>query len=111
MITVKYGQDSKGIWMKIDGHASKAPKGQDLVCAAASALTMTLAQALDDRQDCIFGEPECSMEPGHAVFDVSPNVAGWDRIYHVFDTIFGGFRILAKMEPDFVKIVRAVGRE
>ena len=111
MITVKYGQDSNGIWMKIDGHAGKAPRGKDLVCAAASALTMTLDQALEDRQDLIFEDYEHMVQPGSAYFAVTPTVAGWDIIYHVFDTIFGGFRVLCACEPKFVQIFRAEGRE
>lgn len=111
MITVKYGQDAKGIWMKIDGHAGKAPRGKDLVCAAASALTLALDQALAERQDLIFQEYEHLVQPGFAYFAVCPTAAGWDILYHIFDTIFAGFRVLRACEPKFVQIFRAEGRE
>lgn len=34
-------------WISVSGHAGYAPVGQDIVCAAVSALTLTLIQGLE----------------------------------------------------------------
>lgn len=47
----------------VEGHAGFAPTGQDIVCAAVSALVQTLALSLDRLAP---GETVCSMEPGSA---------------------------------------------
>lgn len=47
----------------VEGHAGHGPPGQDIVCAAVSALVQTLALSLDRLAP---GETVCSMEPGSA---------------------------------------------
>lgn len=44
MITVKMCQNS----LEVSGHARTAPSGQDIVCAAVSAITLTLIMGLEE---------------------------------------------------------------
>ena len=48
MIHVEFYRDTKNgsVQMEMQGHAETAPKGQDLVCAAATTVAYTLAQAV-----------------------------------------------------------------
>ena len=46
MIRARYGR--RALTLELRGHAQSAPKGQDLVCAAASTLAFTAAEALQN---------------------------------------------------------------
>lgn len=48
--------------VSVTGHADMAPKGQDIVCAAVSALTLTLIQGLEEIAHIKMRE---SVEPGN----------------------------------------------
>ena len=47
MITIIYDEKEKDMILQASGHAEYAPKGQDIVCAAVSALMQTLAYSVD----------------------------------------------------------------
>lgn len=47
MITIIYNEKEKDMILQASGHAEYAPKGQDIVCAAVSALMQTLAYSVD----------------------------------------------------------------
>ena len=48
MIKIHFWQEKEkgSIHMKVKGHADTAPKGADLVCASATMLVYTVAQAM-----------------------------------------------------------------
>lgn len=48
--------------IRVQGHANTAPKGQDIVCAAVSALTLTLIRGLKDIAGMTIYE---QVEPGN----------------------------------------------
>ena len=48
MIQVTIGDRDGVLWLSMAGHAGAAPKGQDIVCAAATMLMYTAAQAALD---------------------------------------------------------------
>lgn len=50
--------------IRMDGHAGCSENGKDLACAAASALTITLANAL---QELAGADISAILDPGHAV--------------------------------------------
>ena len=47
MIQITYNEMGDMMFLRAGGHAEFAPKGQDIVCAAVSALMQTLAYSLD----------------------------------------------------------------
>ena len=47
MIQITYNEMGDMMFLRAEGHAEFAPKGQDIVCAAVSALMQTLAYSLD----------------------------------------------------------------
>ena len=82
----------------IRGHACSAPYGQDLVCCAVSALTLTLAVNLEQ-----IGTPVICLQPGYTeISSVRTSEA-----VQVFDCIWKGFEVFAQMFPENVLVVRA----
>ena len=47
MIQITYNEMGDMMFLRAEGHAEFAPKGQDIVCAAVSTLMQTLAYSLD----------------------------------------------------------------
>ena len=72
--TVFYQKDGT-VCMQMQGHAKTAPKGEDLVCAAATTLAYTLAQAVQFlyEQDRLLEKPKIQIEDGYAFVSASPN--------------------------------------
>ena len=72
--TVFYQKDGT-VCMQMQGHAKTAPKGEDLVCAAATTLAYTLAQAVQVlyEQGRLEETPKIQIEDGYAFVSASPN--------------------------------------
>lgn len=72
--TVFYQKDGT-VCMQMQGHAKTAPKGEDLVCAAATTLAYTLAQAVQFlyEQGRLDEKPTIQIEDGYAFVSASPN--------------------------------------
>ena len=96
MITVRYKDSGKKRRITVDGHANAGEKGQDIFCAAASTLVMTLQSALINSH--IKFEQEIST--GHA--DIKCNR---QESKVVFYTCMCGFYTLAKMYPDYYTVI------
>ena len=60
--------------MEMQGHALTAPKGEDLVCAAATMVVYTLAQAVQFlyEQGRLREQPKIQMVDGYAYITASP---------------------------------------
>ena len=101
MVTVTY--DGRGS-LRITGHAGQGPAGHDLVCAAVSALTETLALGFTD---VVPGGIRCRVETGRAEFR-------WEHLttaqQAVLDTIVTGLRDLAASHGSFVRFVEPTAR-
>ena len=91
MLVVEYWP--KTAEMRVTGHAGYAPKGQDIVCAAASMLMATLHKYLLEK-------------PGLTTSDdgtVSSIVCAPDgQVEVAMDMCFGGFEMLATTYPAHV---------
>lgn len=85
----------------VRGHADYRP-GNDIVCAAVSTLTYTLAQVLEDMKE--EGELDCeiTLECGKAEFLIYP----WDgeKLETVLQVIRTGFELLAHRYPLNVRL-------
>lgn len=79
--------------VEISGHAGAGEPGEDVVCAAVSALAWTLYAALDDAGILSTG----AMEPGHAI------ITATDRKHPYLDMAEIGFRKMAERNREYVK--------
>ena len=80
--------------LTLDGHAGFAPRGEDIVCAAASALVYALVGALEE-QDNI---RELVVRPGHVT------VAAREGGQAEFDLIRCGLLQLAARYPACIRV-------
>lgn len=89
--------------LTVRGHAGYAPAGQDLVCAAVSALTYTLAAAaekLHNNGQAITATVQ--LDPGNATVCCRPHHRFRAETTVIFDAICEGYGILAADYPDCV---------
>ena len=92
------------VW--IDGHADSAPPGDDLVCAAASALAVALTEAvrrLDDE-----GRAEMTSicgDDGHLQIDFTVAEGEQERALGIINTVTDAFLWLENGYPDCVCVV------
>ncbi len=103
MIHVVY--DRPGFRVTVRGHAGAGDYGHDLVCAAVSVITATLAQNVSN-----LIKTECakagiiSLENGHAEISVVPKDCTLEQAAHlIFDAVTVGYRLLAEEQKDFIK--------
>ncbi len=95
MITITYHIGRHEIAAK--GHAGYAPEGQDIVCAAVTALLTTLAQFAAHA-----GDAEIRLEPGDIYVRCRPR-ARYDRpVALVYSTVAGGLWAIARRYPEYV---------
>ena len=89
----------------IEGHAGSAEKGRDLVCAAVSALAVTLVACLRDREaDGQVTLRRCVVRDGYVCVEAEPSPDGADDVRAVFETVVTGLRLLADCYPDHVRM-------
>lgn len=92
MIRVKC--DPERCIVTVEGHSGSAPKGEDLVCAACSIVTLTLAELVltvcDDR--------EVELREGFA------KIRGTMRAADYFDFAMAAYRALASEYPEYVAL-------
>lgn len=81
--------------LTIRGHAGSGPYGQDLVCCAVSALTLTLAVNLKQKEQAVI-----CLQPGDTEIFSAPT----PEAEQVFDCIWKGFEVFAQMFPENVSV-------
>ena len=91
---------SRADGITISGHAGYAAAGQDIVCAAVSALSQTLLQSLEE------------LTEDKIQYDISP---GWVDIKHgdlseraqvLVDSFFVGIEMVANEYPNHVELAK-----
>ena len=99
MIQVTYHREYNRVTMK--GHAGAGPEGHDLVCAATSALALTLAGnvAYMETQDAVWGVI-AKLEEGDAEIQCTPYRRYKDSVEQIFRAICVGFELLATKYPE-----------
>ena len=88
--------------VEMQGHASYSHEGPDIVCAAASALCCTLAEALSRKQrsgQCVL--TRCQLTAGKTDIAAFP-VREEERLEEIFQTICTGFEMFCKEYPNHV---------
>ena len=108
MITAKfYLKPSNGsIHMTLKGHAGAAPKGEDLICASATMLAYTVAQAVQfmHEQGKLKKKPKISLREGNATIIATPNEETYAEALHTFWVAQCGIHVLAHNYPQNVKL-------
>ena len=100
---IKIAFDPEKYEIKIKGHANHGKKGEDIVCAAVSALFYTLGKALVDSSDMLLEPPICKDESGNAIISCKPKPEYEGYIARSYWTILEGFDFLAKSYEKNVK--------
>ena len=89
--------------LTVTGHAGSAEPGKDLVCAAASTLSYTLAANVanmaDNKQ---VREPIMNMEAGNTEISCKPRHNLKATVTLVFDSVCVGFEMLVHDYPEYI---------
>ena len=99
MIKVIYHRDLNRVTM--EGHANSGEEGHDLVCASASILIYALASFVENMKGA--GQaynPTVELKEGDALISCDAPNKYKGAITLVFDSICGGFELLARDYPD-----------
>ena len=108
MITARfYQKPSNGsIHMTISGHANAAPKGEDLICASATMLAYTVAQAVQFlyENDKLKKKPKIHIKDGKATIIATPREDAYAETLHTFWVAQCGIHVLAHNYPQNVKL-------
>lgn len=104
MVTVEFTRSGKAFCLQVYGHARSAPKGEDLVCCAASTLIYTAAQnALNLYETGALRQfPDTILHPGNAQVAVAAEETAFERVEQMFRTVAIGFDMLARQYPEYV---------
>lgn len=93
MIEVHDSFDSGQLVFTVRGHAGAAPKGEDLICAAATILARALGETVK-------GDKYLRIQDGEFVLRCEPTAE--NMAY--FNVIDKGFVLLEKQYPEYIKI-------
>ena len=113
MTHIFVGRNGNRYEIRIQGHADYAKQGDDIVCAAISALSYTLMQSLLEAEEAgiIRGLQQC--------LDRGDIRAGYESIHHgtagtILNTILCGFRMVEERYPENCEVIledRGVGEK
>lgn len=109
MIKVKfeYSDDKKSLILKVKGHSNYSEKGKDTVCAAATMLTYTVAQVVNDlfSGNALLKKPTISLKEGNSLIVCKPKEDVYAEALHTFFVAEVGFNVLSHNFPDNVKLI------
>lgn len=105
-MTVTYEKTKDKYKLKLDGHCNTAPKGYDLVCAAASILCLTMAQVLQENGEKLRGEPKIELNDGDALLVWKPYKKYESALYNSLYTVLKGYQVLAYNYPECIELIK-----
>lgn len=99
-------KEAGSITMKLTGHAGQAEKGQDIVCAAASILAYTVAQALQFmyEQGQLQKKPHIKLTEGDTVIVAKPRKDAYAEALHTFFVAQVGYHLLSHNYSQYVTL-------
>lgn len=99
-------KDSGSITMKLSGHAGQAEHGKDIVCASASILAYTVAQALQFmyEEGSLQKKPHLKLEPGDTIIVAKPKPEYYTEALHTFFVAQVGYHLLSHSYPQYVSL-------
>lgn len=95
MIQITYNEMGDMMFLRAEGHAEFAPKGQDIVCAAVSTLMQTLAYSLDS------GTVTCADDRNLMVVQAKQSTDSLAK----FELVTDGLILLADAYPEHVRYI------
>ena len=108
MITARfYQKPSNGsIHMTLKGHAGSAPKGEDLICSAATMMAYTVAQAVQFMysSDKLKKKPKIHIKDGEATIIATPKEDAYAEALIAFWVAQCGIHVLAHNYPQNVTL-------
>lgn len=106
MIRAKFYMKNDSIHMSLKGHAGAAPIGEDLICAGATMMAYTVAQAVQFMHDAgkLKKRPKISLKDGNADIVVTPREEDYAEALHTFYVAQCGIHLLAHNYPEHVKL-------
>ena len=110
-IQAKFYRGGEGsLHMLLSGHAGAGPKGQDLVCAASSALACTLGRAVERlyEQGMLRRVPKVELYEGGAEIIAVPKERFFREGAMVFWTVQNGIAELAEGFPGNVRLTETM---
>ena len=105
MTTVTFLRDARGLCgIRVSGHAGYAPAGEDIVCAAASVLITTCANALESVAGI---RPDVSQKPVMIQVALPGGLSPADEhdARVILRTAEQGFRDIAAQYPSYLQII------
>lgn len=101
MIEVIYHREYNRLTVK--GHARSDEYGRDLVCAAVSALVLTMAANVGHMADsgCVT-EPIVKLEEGNAEISCKAKARYRESVCQTFMSVCVGFEVLASKWPEYI---------
>ena len=90
-------EEEKFVSLEVKGHAKSAPHGEDLICAAVSAVITGGANAIKNLKDL-----DIKLDEGHASFIAKNSLSSHDEI--VMETIITGLKTIAEDNGQFIQI-------
>lgn len=112
MIDIKfdYDKDSGALTMDMRGHADFAELGKDVVCAGASILGMTVAQAVQIMSDNgrLRKKANITIRNGRITVTAKPKPECLAEAQHIYYLGEVGFKLLSEAYPGTIKLKQFV---
>lgn len=95
-----------GIGLTLTGHAGAAPRGEDLVCAGATTLAYTAAQAVLvlHQEGKLRHRPEIDISEGRAVVSAVPGPNGKQELEQALRVVWLGLEMLQCNYPGCIRL-------
>lgn len=107
MIIAKIERRPNGsIRLALSGHARAAPMGEDMVCAGATTLAYTAAQAVLTLQEQgkLTREPKLSLSEGNALIIATPTQEGRQELEQAIGVVGLGLEMLSHNYPHCIRL-------
>lgn len=101
MVKIKYVRQYNRVC--VEGHAQAGSKGEDLICAAVSILTRTLAENARQMEKAgLTGRVSIEIEDGHAYVRCPAKYGSQATVSSIMQAVCAGYQILADEFPEHV---------
>ena len=113
MVEVRATSQTEEAWglcrLAVNGHAGAGPKGQDLVCAAVSALVETLGSWVMENPEGTVCESRVMLEEGYALIEAITWRNKLPALTERFGLVEYGLKKIAEQYPEFVTFGNSQG--
>lgn len=106
MLTVTFENDGKKLTLKLKGHAGQADIGRDIVCAATSILTYTVAQIVkyESKNGGLKNPPTIKLKKGNAIVSCEPTEEKYAELLHSYCVAEVGYTLIQHNYPQYVEL-------